>query len=313
MTLSLTFPGQGSQTIGMGKALADSYPAARAVFEEVDDALGEKLSDLMWSGTQEDLTLTRNAQPALMAASLAAIKVLESEGLDIASQVACVAGHSLGEYSALAAVGSLTISDAAKLLRIRGKAMQEAVPVGEGAMAVVLGLNLEAVREIADLAAQGAVCEVANDNSDIQVVVSGHKAAVERAIDVAKSKGAKRAMLLPVSAPFHCRLMAPAAEVMAEALSSVNVNAPIVPLVANVIAGPVTDPSAIRKNLVTQVSGSVRWRESMKWMLENDVSKQLEVGAGKVLTGLIRRMDKQIEAAAFGGPDDIEGAKALWV
>ncbi|MEP3265441.1 MAG: ACP S-malonyltransferase [Hyphomicrobiales bacterium] len=313
MTLSLTFPGQGSQTIGMGNALADSYPAARAVFEEVDDALGEKLSDLMWSGTQEDLTLTRNAQPALMAASLAAIKVLESEGLDIASQVACVAGHSLGEYSALAAVGSLTISDAAKLLRIRGKAMQEAVPVGEGAMAVVLGLNLEAVREIADLAAQGAVCEVANDNSDIQVVVSGHKAAVERAIDVAKSKGAKRAMLLPVSAPFHCRLMAPAAEVMAEALSSVNVNAPIVPLVANVIAGPVTDPSAIRKNLVTQVSGSVRWRESMKWMLENDVSKQLEVGAGKVLTGLIRRMDKQIEAAAFGGPDDIEGAKALWV
>ncbi|MEP6356855.1 MAG: ACP S-malonyltransferase [Hyphomicrobiales bacterium] len=313
MTLSLTFPGQGSQTIGMGKALADSYPAARAVFEEVDDALGEKLSDLMWSGTQEDLTLTRNAQPALMAASLAAIKVLENEGLDIASQVACVAGHSLGEYSALAAVGSLTISDAAKLLRIRGKAMQEAVPVGEGAMAVVLGLNLEAVREIADLAAQGAVCEVANDNSDIQVVVSGHKAAVERAIDVAKSKGAKRAMLLPVSAPFHCRLMAPAAEVMAEALSSVNVNAPIVPLVANVIAGPVTDPSAIRKNLVTQVSGSVRWRESMKWMLENDVSKQLEVGAGKVLTGLIRRMDKQIEAAAFGGPDDIEAAKALWV
>ena len=313
MTLSLTFPGQGSQTIGMGKTLADSYPAARAVFEEVDDALGEKLSDLMWSGTQEDLTLTRNAQPALMAASLAAIKVLESEGLDIASQVACVAGHSLGEYSALAAIGSLTISDAAKLLRIRGKAMQEAVPVGDGAMAVVLGLDLEAVREIADLAAQGAVCEVANDNSDIQVVVSGHKAAVERAIDVAKSKGAKRAMLLPVSAPFHCRLMAPAAEVMAEALSSVNVNAPIVPLVANVIAGPVTDPSAIRKNLVTQVSGSVRWRESMKWMLENDVTKQLEVGAGKVLTGLIRRMDKQIEAAAFGGPDDIEGAKALYV
>lgn len=313
MTLSLTFPGQGSQTIGMGKALADAYPAARAVFEEVDDALGEKLSDLMWSGTQEDLTLTRNAQPALMAASLAAIKVLESEGLDIASHVGCVAGHSLGEYSALAAIGSLTISDAAKLLRIRGRAMQEAVPVGEGAMAVVLGLNLEAVREIADLAAQGAVCEVANDNSDIQVVVSGHKAAVERAIDVAKSKGAKRAMLLPVSAPFHCGLMAPAAEVMAEALSSVNVNAPIVPLVANVIAGPVTDPSAIRKNLVTQVSGSVRWRESMKWMLENGVSKQLEVGAGKVLTGLIRRMDKQIEAAAFGGPDDIEGAKALWV
>lgn len=313
MTLSLTFPGQGSQTIGMGKTLADSYPAARAVFEEVDDALGEKLSDLMWSGTQEDLTLTRNAQPALMAASLAAIKVLESEGLDIASQVACVAGHSLGEYSALAAIGSLTISDAAKLLRIRGKAMQEAVPVGDGAMAVVLGLDLEAVREIADLAAQGAVCEVANDNSDIQVVVSGHKAAVERAIDVAKSKGAKRAMLLPVSAPFHCRLMAPAAEVMAEALSSVNVNVPIVPLVANVIAGPVTDPSAIRKNLVTQVSGSVRWRESMKWMLENDVTKQLEVGAGKVLTGLIRRMDKQIEAAAFGGPDDIEGAKALYV
>lgn len=312
MTLSLTFPGQGSQAIGMGKALADAYPEARAVFEEVDEALAEKLSDLIWTGTLEELTLTQNAQPALMAVSLAAIRVLEAQGLDIANHVTCVAGHSLGEYSALAAVGSLSISDAAKLLRIRGRAMQEAVPVGEGAMAVILGLNLEAVREVADLAAQGAVCEVANDNSDIQIVVSGHKAAIERAIDIAKSKGAKRAMLLPVSAPFHCRLMAPAAEVMAEALSCVNVNVPLVPVVANVMAAPVTEPSAIRKNLVLQVSGSVRWRECMQWMLDSNVSKQMEVGAGKVLTGLIRRMDKEIQATAFGSPDDLEGAKALW-
>lgn len=312
MTLSLTFPGQGSQAIGMGKALADAYPEARAVFDEVDEALAEKLSDLIWTGTLEELTLTQNAQPALMAVSLAAIRVLEAQGIDIANHVTCVAGHSLGEYSALAAVGSLSISDAAKLLRIRGRAMQEAVPVDEGAMAVILGLNLEAVRDVADLAAQGAVCEVANDNSDIQIVVSGHKAAIERAIDIAKSKGAKRAMLLPVSAPFHCRLMAPAAEVMAEALSCVNVNVPLVPVIANVMAAPVTDSSAIRKNLVSQVSGSVRWRECMQWMLDNGVSKQIEVGAGKVLTGLIRRMDKEIEAVAFGSPDDLEAAKALW-
>lgn len=313
MTLSLTFPGQGSQAIGMGQALAEAYPAARAVFEEVDDALSEKLSDLIWSGTPEELTLTQNAQPALMAVSMAAMRVLEAEGLNIAEHVNCVAGHSLGEYSALAAVGSLSITDAARLLRIRGKAMQSAVPVGEGAMAVVLGLDLDAVREIGEMAAQGCVCEVANDNSDIQVVLSGHKAAVERAIDIAKSKGAKRAMLLPVSAPFHCRLMTPAAEVMAEALSSVEVNAPSVPVIANVLAAPETEPTGIRKNLVVQVSGSVRWRESMQWMIGNGISKQMEVGAGKVLTGLIRRMNKDISAAAFGGPDDLEGSKELWV
>lgn len=312
MTLSLTFPGQGSQAIGMGKALATAYPEAKAVFDEVDDALGEKLSDLMWEGTPEQLTLTQNAQPALMAVSLAAIKALKAEGLSIADDLSCVAGHSLGEYSALAAIESLTISDAARLLRIRGRAMQEAVPVGEGAMAVVLGLDLDAVTEVAGLASQGAVCEVANDNAAIQIVVSGHKAAVERAIDIAKSKGAKRSMLLPVSAPFHCRLMAPAAEVMAEALSSVRIETPPVPLVANVVAGPISDPNEIRNRLIEQVSGSVRWRESMQWMLDNGMTKQIEVGAGKVLTGLMRRMDKKIEAVAFGEPGDLDGAKPLW-
>lgn len=312
MTLSLTFPGQGSQTIGMGKELAEAYPQARSVFDAVDDALGEKLSDLIWSGAQEELTLTQNAQPALMAVSLAAMRVLEAEGLNVGEHVSFVAGHSLGEYSALAVVGSLSIHDAARLLRIRGKAMQEAVPVGEGAMAVIMGLDLELVGDVAEMAAQGAVCEVANDNSEIQVVVSGHKAAVERAIDIAKSKGAKRAMLLPVSAPFHCRLMAPAAEVMAEALASVEVRPPLVPIVANVLAEPVSDPGEIRTNLVDQVSGSVRWRQSMQWMLDNGVTKQLEVGAGKVLTGLIRRMDKELGAASFGEPGDLAQAKALW-
>ncbi|MEO1066430.1 MAG: ACP S-malonyltransferase [Pseudomonadota bacterium] len=312
MTLSLTFPGQGSQAIGMGKALADDFPAAKAVFDEVDDALGERLSQLIWEGTADDLTLTQNTQPALMAVSLAAIRALETEGLVIDDHVSHVAGHSLGEYSALAAVGSLSVSDAARLLRTRGRAMQEAVPVGEGAMAVILGLDLAAVTEIADLAAQGAVCEVANDNAAAQVVVSGNKAAVERAIDIAKSKGAKRGMLLPVSAPFHCRLMEPAAEVMAEALSSTTINAPKVPLVANVTAAAITDPTEIRTRLIEQVPGSVRWRESMAWMLENGITKQLEVGAGKVLTGLIRRMDKAIEATAFGEPKDLDAAKALW-
>ena len=312
MTLSLTFPGQGSQAIGMGKALADAYPASKAVFDEVDEALGESLSSLIWEGTPEELTLTQNTQPALMAVSLAATRALETEGLSIVDHVSHVAGHSLGEYSALAATGSLSIGDAARLLRTRGKAMQEAVPVGEGAMAVVLGLDLEAVSEIADLASQGAVCEVANDNAAAQTVVSGEKNAVERAIDIAKSKGAKRAMLLPVSAPFHCRLMTPAAEVMAEALASTNINAPVVPLIANVVAGPINDPAEIRTRLIEQVPGSVRWRESMQWMLDNGVTGQLEVGAGKVLTGLIKRMDRSLQAAAFGQPGDMDGAKALW-
>lgn len=312
MTLSLTFPGQGSQSIGMGRALAEAYPAAKAVFDEVDEALGEKLTDLMWEGKAEQLTLTQNAQPALMAVSLAAIRAMEAEGLSIADHVSCVAGHSLGEYSALAAVGSFSVADAARLLRIRGQAMQEAVPVGEGAMAVVLGLDLAGVREVAELAAQGAVCEIANDNASAQTVVSGHKAAVERAIDIAKSKGAKRAMLLPVSAPFHCQLMLPAAEVMAEALSSVTIEAPGVPVIANVLAGPVTEVVEIRAKLVEQVSGSVRWRESMQWMLADGVKKQIEVGAGKVLTGLMRRMDRDVAAVAFGEPGDLENAKAMW-
>lgn len=312
MTLSLTFPGQGSQTVGMGKALAEAYPAARAVFEEVDDALSEKLSDLIWNGSQESLTLTQNAQPALMATSLAAFRALQSEGLDLAMHARFVAGHSLGEYSALAAAGSFSIADAARLLRIRGRAMQEAVPVGEGAMAVVLGLDLQSVRDVVKIAAQGAVCEVANDNAAAQIVVSGTKSAVERAIDIAKAKGAKRAMLLPVSAPFHCRLMAPAADVMAEALSSVAIKEPCVPIVANVLAGPVSEPAEIRARLVEQVSGSVRWRESMQWLIDNAVTNQLEVGAGKVLTGLFRRMDGATAAASFGEPGDLEGARALW-
>lgn len=312
MTLSLTFPGQGSQAVGMGKALAETYAPAKAVFDEVDEALGESLSSLIWEGTVEDLTLTQNTQPALMAVSLAAIRALQAEGLSVADHVSYVAGHSLGEYSALAAVGSLSIGDAARLLRTRGKAMQEAVPVGEGAMAVILGLDLEAVSEIADLAAQGAVCEVANDNAAAQTVVSGDKNAIERAIDIAKSKGAKRAMLLPVSAPFHCRLMAPAAEVMAEALASTTIQAPSVPLIANVVAASITDPGDIRKRLIEQVSGSVRWRESMQWMLDNGVTRQLEVGAGKVLTGLIKRMDRTLSAASFGQPDDLDAAKSLW-
>lgn len=312
MTLSLTFPGQGSQAIGMGKALADAYPEAKAVFDEVDEALGESLSTIIWEGTPEQLTLTQNTQPALMAVSLAAIRVLEKEGLSIGAHVSCLAGHSLGEYSALAAAGSLSVSDAARLLRIRGKAMQDAVPVGEGAMAVVLGLDLETVSEVADLAAQGAVCQVANDNSAIQIVVSGHRQAVERAIDIAKSKGAKRSMLLPVSAPFHCRLMAPATEVMAEALSSVTIVEPIVPIIANVTAAPVSDPSEIRARLCEQVSGTVRWRESMQWMLDSGVTKQVEIGAGKVLTGLIKRMDKSVGAAAFGEPENLDAAKVLW-
>ena len=312
MTLSLTFPGQGSQAIGMGKALADAYPVAKAVFDEVDDALGEKLSERMWNGSADELTLTQNAQPALMAVSLAALRVLEAEGLSVGKDVRYVAGHSLGEYSALTAAGSLKIADAARLLRTRGRAMQEAVPVGEGAMAVILGLDLDTVRDVVALAAQGGVCEVANDNAAAQIVVSGEKTAVERAIDIAKSKGAKRSMLLPVSAPFHCRLMAPAADVMAEALSSVTIEAPMVPIIANIIAAPIDEPHEIRSRLVAQVAGTVRWRESMQWMLDHGVNRQIEVGAGKVLTGLIRRMSENLQATSFSAPADLEGARALW-
>lgn len=306
---AFVFPGQGAQTIGMGHALAEAYPAARAVFEEVDDALGEKLSDLIWSGDIETLTLTRNAQPALMATSLAVMRALETEGVTIAA-ASYVAGHSLGEYSALAAAGTFTISDTARLLRIRGEAMQDAVPVGVGAMAVLLGLDFEAAKSVAEEAAQGEVCQAANDNDPSQVVVSGHKAAVERAVEIAKAKGAKRAMLLPVSAPFHSALMGPAAEVMAGALSSVQMQAPAVPLVANVRAAAVSDPAEIRDLLIEQVTGSVRWRESVLWMASAGVTEIWEIGAGKALSGMVKRIDRAVAARAVGTPEDISAAVA---
>lgn len=306
---AFVFPGQGAQTIGMGKALADAYPSARAVFDEVDEALGEKLSTLIWEGDIADLTLTKNAQPALMATSLAAMRALESEGVEI-GMASFVAGHSLGEYSALAASGALTIADTARLLRIRGTAMQEAVPVGVGAMAALLGLDFETAQAVAKEAAQGEVCQAANDNDPSQVVVSGHKDAVERALVIAKEKGAKRALLLPVSAPFHCALMAPAADVMAKALDGVTIHAPAVPLVANVIASAVTDPAQIRGLLVDQVTRSVRWRESVLYMAKQGVTEVWEIGAGKALIGMIRRIDKDLTTGAVGAPDDIEAAVA---
>ncbi len=303
------FPGQGAQTIGMGRALADAYPAARAVFDEVNEALGEDLSALIWEGDIADLTLTRNAQPALMATSLAAMRALEAEGVTITA-ASFVAGHSLGEYSALAASGALTIADTARLLRIRGTAMQEAVPVGVGAMAALLGLDFAAVRAIAEEAAQGEVCEAANDNDPGQVVVSGHKAAVERAVVIAKSKGAKRALLLPVSAPFHCSLMAPAAQVMADALNDVDIAAPAVPLIANVVAREVMDPAEIRSLLVDQVTGSVRWRESVLYMAAQGVTEVFEIGAGKALSGMVKRIDRAMISHAVGTPDDVAAAAA---
>lgn len=306
---AFVFPGQGAQTIGMGHAVAEAYPAARAVFEEVDDALSEKLSDLIWSGDIDRLTLTRNAQPALMATSLAVMRALEAEGVTIAA-ASYVAGHSLGEYSALAAAGTFAVADTARLLRIRGEAMQDAVPVRVGAMAVLLGLDFEAAKAVAAEAAQGEVCQAANDNDPSQVVVSGHRAAVERAVDIAKAKGAKRAMLLPVSAPFHSALMDPAAEVMAEALSSVQMQAPAVPLVANVRAQAVGDVAEIRGLLVEQVTGSVRWRESVQWMAGAGVTEVWEIGAGKALSGMVKRCDRAIATRAIGEPDDILAAAA---
>lgn len=308
MSIAFVFPGQGAQAVGMGKALADAYPAAAAVFAEVDDALGEKLSDLIWDGPIETLTLTANAQPALMAMSLAAMKAMESEGVSI-SDAKFVAGHSLGEYSALAAAGAFSISDAAKLLRIRGEAMQAAVPVGVGAMAALLGLDFETAKAVAEEAAEGEVCQAANDNDPGQVVVSGNKAAVERAVEIAKGKGAKRAMLLPVSAPFHCELMAPAAEKMAEALAEVTMNDPATALVANVRAEAVSDAATIRELLIQQVTGSVRWRESVAYMGAQGVTQLVEVGAGKALSGMARRIDRSIACANVGAPDDV--AKAV--
>lgn len=307
MTKAFVFPGQGAQSIGMGKALADAYPAAKAVFDEVDEALGEKLSTLIWEGEQDALTLTQNAQPALMATSLAAMRALESEGVTIES-ASFVAGHSLGEYSALAAAGALSVADAARLLRTRGEAMQKAVPVGVGAMAALLGLDFEAATAVAQEAAMGEVCQAANDNDPGQVVVSGHVDAVNRAVELAKEKGAKRAVLLPVSAPFHCALMEPAAEVMAQALEQVDINAPAVPVVANVVAEGVTDPATIRSLLVQQVTGSVRWRESVQWMAQNGVTEMWEIGAGKALSGMVRRIERSIACTAIGTPEDIQKA-----
>ena len=309
MSTAFVFPGQGAQTIGMGKDLADAYPAARAVFDEVDEALGESLSALIWEGDAEELTLTQNAQPALMATSIAALRAMEAEGITL-DQAAFVAGHSLGEYSALCAAGSLTLSDTARLLRTRGLAMQDAVPVGVGAMAALLGLDFETVQAVAAEAAGNEVCAAANDNDPGQVVVSGHKAAVERAVEIAKEKGAKRAVMLPVSAPFHCALMQPAADAMAEALGRVQISAPRVPLVANVRAEAVSDPDTIRDLLVEQVTGSVRWRESVAWMAGQDVDQVWEIGAGKALSGMIRRIDRAIACKAVGAPGDIAALSA---
>jgi [acyl-carrier-protein] S-malonyltransferase len=309
MSRAFVFPGQGAQTIGMGRALADAYPAAKAVFDEVDAALGENLSALIWDGDIAELTLTQNAQPALMATSLAALRALESEGLGL-DHAGFVAGHSLGEYSALCAAGSLTLSDTARLLRIRGRAMQEAVPVGVGAMAALLGLDFETATAVAAEAAQGEICQAANDNDPAQVVVSGHKAAVERAVDLAKARGAKRALILPVSAPFHCVLMQPAAHVMAEALAATPILAPKVPIVVNVRAEAVTEPDRILDLLIAQVTGAVRWRESVQFMSRAGVTEFWELGAGKALSGMIRRISPEATTRAIGTPDDITAAKA---
>jgi len=311
MPAAFVFPGQGSQALGMGKALAEAFAPARTVFDEVDAALGEKLSATMWDGPADKLTLTENAQPALMAVSVAALRVLQAEaGLDLKRDIAFVAGHSLGEYSALAAAGAFSVSDAARLLRTRGNAMQKAVPVGEGAMAALIGLSFEDAAASAAEGAQGQVCQAANDNGGGQVVISGNKAAVERACEIAKAKGAKRAMLLPVSAPFHCALMQPAADVMAEALSNVTVQAPAVPVVANVLAQPLSDPQEIVRALVAQVTGTVRWRECVGYMAHQGVTQFYEIGAGKVLTGLVKRIADGVTGTAIGTPEDIAAYKS---
>ena len=314
MTVAFVFPGQGSQSVGMGKALAENFAPARRVFEEVDAALGEKLSETMWNGPAETLTLTENAQPALMAVSLAAMRVLEAEaGVELARDAAFVAGHSLGEYSALAAASSLTIPDAARLLRIRGLAMQKAVPVGKGAMAALVGVSFEDAKAISAEATGVGVCAAANDNGGGQVVLSGDKPAVECAVEVAKARGVKRAMMLPVSAPFHCSLMQPAADAMAAALAKVTMLPPKVPLVANVLARPVSDPAVIVTSLIEQVTGTVRWRESVAFMAQAGVTVFYEIGAGKVLSGLIRRIAESAETSPVGTPEDVERFKAARV
>ncbi|MCA0423969.1 MAG: ACP S-malonyltransferase [Proteobacteria bacterium] len=311
MSTAFIFPGQGSQTVGMGKALHDAFPASRAVFEEVDAALGQKLSALIFEGPGDELTLTANAQPALMAVSLAALRALETEkGVDLRRDVAFVAGHSLGEYSALAAAGALSITDTAKLLRIRGDAMQKAVPVGLGGMAALIGATKEQAAEVAKEAAEGEVCELANDNGGGQVVISGHASAIARAIPIAQGKGIRRALALPVSAPFHCSLMQPAAEAMAAALAQANIKAPVVPVVANVLAVASSDPDDIRRRLVEQVTGSVRWAESMAWLGGQGVNRFVEVGAGKVLSGLVKRVVEGASAANVATPDDVNAYTA---
>jgi len=311
MSTALVFPGQGSQAVGMGKRLAEEFAVARSVFEEVDAALGERLSTIMWEGPADKLTLTENAQPALMAVSLATLRVLEAEAsFDLPRDAAFVAGHSLGEYSALAAARSLSVADAARLLRTRGRAMQKAVPVGVGAMAALVGTTLDQAKAVAAEAADAGVCAAANDNGGGQVVLSGAKGAVERAVEIAKERGVKRAMILPVSAPFHCSLMQPAADVMAEALSQVEVKHPRVPLVANVLARPISDPAAIVRALIQQVTGTVRWRESVLFMVEAGVTLFYEIGAGRVLTGLIKRIAEGASASSIGTPEDIVTFKA---
>jgi [acyl-carrier-protein] S-malonyltransferase len=307
MSNAVVFPGQGSQAVGMGKALAESFSEARLLFEEVDDALNQSLSRLMWEGPEDQLTLTENAQPALMAVSLAVMRVLETQGKwRLADKAAFVAGHSLGEYSALAAAGTFSVADAARLLKLRGQAMQKAVPVGVGAMAALLGVELPEAESIAADAAGGEACQVANDNSSGQVVISGHKAAIDRAIALAAERGFKRSVLLPVSAPFHCALMQPAADAMAEALEKVTLSAPAVPLVANVTAAPTVDPALIRAQLVQQVTGTVRWRESVLAMKGLGVDRLIEAGAGKVLAGLVKRIDKEVSALSLQTPEDID-------
>ncbi|MCF7646992.1 ACP S-malonyltransferase [Bacillus subtilis] len=308
MTVAFTFPGQGSQAVGMGKALAETYPEARAVFEEVDDALGEKLSTLMFEGPEDQLTLTANAQPALMAVSMAVMRVLESQGFKLQDKVAYVAGHSLGEYSALCAAGTFSISDTARLLRIRGNAMQAAVPVGQGAMAAIIGLEHADVFAICEKASAEGSCQIANDNGGGQLVISGSKAAVELAAKLASEAGAKRAIMLPVSAPFHSSLMAPAANAMREALATVNKHAPVVPVIANVRVEPVKDPAESADLLVEQVTGQVRWRETVEWFAAHDVTTLYEIGSGKVLTGLARRISKDVSGVTVGTAEEIDAA-----
>lgn len=308
MTQALIFPGQGSQAVGMGRELAETYEEARDVFAAVDEALGQKLSDVMWNGPEDELTLTENAQPALMAVSMATMKVLEARGFDLAASASHVAGHSLGEYAALTAAGALRLEDTARLLKLRGQAMQRAVPVGVGAMAALLGLDFEVVADVAaEASTDDEICGAANDNAVGQVVISGHAAAVARACDLAKQRGAKRAMELPVSAPFHCALMQPAADEMQAALQETTIAAPCVPVIANVTAEAVSDPDRIRDLLVQQVTGSVRWRESMIWAADNGVTDLVEVGSGKVLTGMAKRIDKRLAAKALNTPEDIDG------